>query len=194
MSDQMAEGEVLTHSGARIDPLNPDPDDIVLEDIAHGLARTARFSGQIPFLSVAIHSLNVAARVEGAKTQLAALMHDAAEAYLGDLASPVKARLRGYREAEEVLRQTIFHEIIGTSLVPGEVTVADREVAILEARWGYDDPHVEDDWRGVPDVAADDSLTYRPEQFRRVDPEIVADYFAHAVRERLEYREALERR
>jgi uncharacterized protein len=95
-------------SGRRLDLLNPDPADIEIEDIAHGLARVARWNGQTRgehAFSVAQHSLlveEIAGRLMAAATvpaslrwQLAALLHDAPEYVVGDLISPFKAAI-GY--------------------------------------------------------------------------------------------------
>jgi uncharacterized protein len=89
-------------SGRRLDLLDPSPFDIEIEDIAHGLARVARWNGQTsgpyPF-SVAQHSLLVEAIAQHRRTglpgqtALAVLLHDAAEYVIGDIISPFKAVL-----------------------------------------------------------------------------------------------------
>jgi uncharacterized protein len=84
-----------TVSGRKIDVSNPDPADIVIEDIAWALSRMPRFSGHsIPYVpySVAQHCIQVAEELKehGPKIQLYGLLHDAAEAYINDLPSPVK--------------------------------------------------------------------------------------------------------
>ncbi|MCP5267482.1 MAG: phosphohydrolase [Zoogloeaceae bacterium] len=81
---------VSTHLGHRFQPLAPRSEDVVIEDIAHGLAFQCRFNGQTQhFYSVAQHSLIVASLVPK-RLALAALLHDAAEAYLGDMVKPLK--------------------------------------------------------------------------------------------------------
>ena len=89
-------------SGRRLDLLNPHPDDIEIGDIAHGLARVARWNGQTigdHAFSVAEHSLLVVDLVKrlepdvSAAIQLAALLHDAPEYVIGDLISPFKAAI-----------------------------------------------------------------------------------------------------
>jgi uncharacterized protein len=89
-------------SGRRLDLLDPSPFDVEIEDIAHGLARVARWNGQTtgpyPF-SVAQHSLLVEAIAQHlradlpARTALIVLLHDAAEYVIGDIISPFKAVL-----------------------------------------------------------------------------------------------------
>ena len=88
-------------SGRRLDLLDPSPLDIEIEDIAHGLARVARWNGQTKgphAFSVAQHSLLVedsAASRSGLRTaeRLMALLHDAPEYVIGDMISPFKAAL-----------------------------------------------------------------------------------------------------
>ena len=89
-------------SGRRLDLLNPSPLDIEIEDIAHGLARVARWNGQTRgdhALSVAQHCVlvtEIAGQLSPALTReekLAALLHDAPEYVVGDMISPFKAAL-----------------------------------------------------------------------------------------------------
>ena len=89
-------------SGRRLDLLNPDPADIEIEDIAHGLARVARWNGQTVgahAFSVAQHALIVEMIARDGRTdwapdwRLAALLHDAAEYVVGDLISPFKTAI-----------------------------------------------------------------------------------------------------
>lgn len=81
---------ISTFKGNRFYPAEPRIDGIDIEDIAHGLAYQCRFNGQTSaFYSVAQHSLMVADLVPPALHR-AALLHDAAEAYLGDMVKPLK--------------------------------------------------------------------------------------------------------
>jgi len=104
-------------SGRRLDLLDPSPLDIEIEDIAHGLARVARWNGQTKGehgFSVAQHSILVERLVaelkpKGARElRLAALLHDAAEYVIGDLISPFKAAVGlDYKELELRLTRAI---------------------------------------------------------------------------------------
>ncbi len=105
-------------SGRRLDLLDPSPLDIEIEDIAHGLARVARWNGQTkgahPY-SVAQHSLLVEAialRLDPGLDRQAALcvlLHDAAEYVIGDIISPFKAVLGdGYRGVEERILDAVM--------------------------------------------------------------------------------------
>lgn len=91
---------ISTYLGNRFYLLNPRIDDVVIEDIAHGLAYQCRFNGQTrTFYSVAQHSIIVAELVP-AEQRLAALLHDAAEAYLGDMVKPLKLLLPEFSSIE----------------------------------------------------------------------------------------------
>jgi uncharacterized protein len=81
---------IQTHSGGTFDLLNPDPADVRTEDIAHALSQIARYTGHTdtPY-SVATHSVHVSQIVRPGLASLA-LLHDAAEAYLGDWSTILK--------------------------------------------------------------------------------------------------------
>lgn len=97
-------------SGRRLDLLNPSAVDVEIEDIAHGLARVARWNGQTigdAIFSVAQHSLLVEAITAalspglGSKERLIALLHDAPEYVIGDMISPFKAAIGvDYKDVE----------------------------------------------------------------------------------------------
>ncbi|HRH68896.1 MAG TPA: hypothetical protein PLB89_05245 [Flavobacteriales bacterium] len=94
---------IRTVSGALVDPFNPDPSMLRIEDIAHALARIPRFGGHTYFpWSVAQHSLAGAALVPD-EHKLAFLLHDSSEAYLLDVPKPIKKRLPEYMAVEERL-------------------------------------------------------------------------------------------
>lgn len=91
---------ILTHTGKRFDLLAPRAELISTIDIAHALSHVARFNGHTRHhYSVAQHSLLVASIVP-ADLQLTALLHDATEAYIGDMVRPLKALLPEYSEIE----------------------------------------------------------------------------------------------
>jgi 5'-deoxynucleotidase YfbR-like HD superfamily hydrolase len=134
-------------SGRRLDILDPSPVDIELSDIAHGLARVARWNGQTlgdyPF-SVAQHSilvLEIFRRVHPeatAREQLYAVLHDAPEYVMGDIISPFKAAMGGnYRDVESRLLAAI-HLRFSLGAVPPATLVrrikrADKQAAYFEA-------------------------------------------------------------
>lgn len=98
---------VSTFSGNRFYPLEPRIDVVAIEDIAHGLAYLCRFNGQTrEFYSVAQHSLVVASLVP-TDLRLAALLHDAAEAYLGDMVKPLKVLMPEFAALEDKVSNII---------------------------------------------------------------------------------------
>lgn len=103
-----------TYQGKRIDIQNPKPDTIDIYDIAMALSRICRFNGHTSqFYSVAQHCtycVKLASTIEPENTPLAlaCLLHDAAEAYLSDIPSPVKQYLPVYKELEDHLLAVIF--------------------------------------------------------------------------------------
>lgn len=114
-------------SGRRLDLLDPQAEDIEIEDIAHGLARVARWNGQTigdHAFSVAEHSifvLDIATRLEpdiGAAVQIAALLHDAPEYVIGDLISPFKAAIgMDYKKFELKILDAIYARFGISSLI-----------------------------------------------------------------------------
>jgi 5'-deoxynucleotidase YfbR-like HD superfamily hydrolase len=121
-------------SGRRLDLLNPSPSDIAIEDIAHGLARVARWNGQTigeHAFSVAQHALVVeeivTALEPGIETRwrLAALLHDAPEYVIGDLISPFKAAVGlDYKAFEIRLLQAIHLRYGLPATLPPAITAA----------------------------------------------------------------------
>lgn len=101
---------IRTRSGILVDPWNLSVADINEEDICFGLSNEARYAGQVPFYSVAQHSVMVASYFTTPLDRLAALLHDAEEAYLLDMPSPIKARpeMAEYKAACIRARKVIF--------------------------------------------------------------------------------------
>jgi 5'-deoxynucleotidase YfbR-like HD superfamily hydrolase len=101
---------IRTYSGIMFDPLNPKPEDIRIQDIAWALSNICRFNGHTSLnYSVAEHSLAVSSTIEKG-FELAGLLHDASEAYLGDIASPLKYSgiYDKYLEVEKRLQTMIY--------------------------------------------------------------------------------------
>ena len=134
-------------SGRRLDLLDPSALDIEIEDIAHGLARVARWNGQTSgahIFSVAQHSLLVEAlararapRLDRSR-RLAVLLHDAPEYVIGDMISPFKSVIGdAYKAVERRLLAAIYRRFgLPAKSAPGLeklIKVADREAAFLEA-------------------------------------------------------------
>lgn len=105
---------IETYSSRMCYPLDPRPEEICIEDIAHALSLICRFNGHCSFFySVGQHSLGVQEELAKAghspRVQLYGLLHDASEAYLCDLTRPVKPHIEGYEEAEALLQDMVFH-------------------------------------------------------------------------------------
>ena len=134
-------------SGRRLDLLDPSPMDIEIEDIAHGLARVARWNGQTigeHAFSVAQHSVvveEICAHIQPdlePRWRLAALLHDASEYVIGDMISPFKAALGyDYKLFEERLEHAIHTRFGLPAKAPLSVKKlikrADRACAFFEA-------------------------------------------------------------
>jgi len=134
-------------SGRRLDLLDPSPLDIEIEDIAHGLARVARWNGQTHgahIFSVAQHTLLVEAVMRAQapridrRVRLAAMLHDAPEYVIGDMISPFKAVIGGSYKAVEKRLLSAIHVRFGLpASLPDElesqIKAADRGAAFLEA-------------------------------------------------------------
>ncbi len=134
-------------SGRRLDLLNPSPLDIEIEDIAHGLARVARWNGQTAgahIFSVAQHCLLVEAIARHwqpdlrRSAQLAILLHDAPEYVVGDMITPLKAVVGEAYKVVEARLLTAIHLRFGLPAEPGAAVKrlakrADRVAAFYEA-------------------------------------------------------------
>jgi uncharacterized protein len=134
-------------SGRRLDLLDPSPLDVEIADIAHGLARVARWNGQTSgahIFSVAQHTLLVEAVMRAnnpgidAQLRLAALLHDAPEYVIGDMISPFKAVLGGDYKAVEKRLLAAIHIRFGlppqlSAEIERQIKNADRGAAYLEA-------------------------------------------------------------
>ena len=135
-------------SGRRLDLLNPSPLDIEIEDIAHGLARVARWNGQTTgdhAFSVAEHCLLVET-IAGAlspgldrRYRLAALIHDAPEYVIGDLISPFKAALSlDYKEFEKKLLAAIHIRFGLPPELPADITKLIKRADKIAAYYEFD--------------------------------------------------------
>ncbi|CAB4158959.1 hypothetical protein UFOVP706_43 [uncultured Caudovirales phage] len=162
-------------SGRLVNPLELSVDDVELGDIAHALSLVCRYGGHASrHYSVAEHSLLVEriVRMEGGGPELClwALLHDASEAYLGDMIRPLKrlTAFAEYREIEARAQRVVCARFGLTGEMPEEVKSADNRVLANEAAvlmrsggrdWGVGQPVVgvsvpvgEPDWRMVRDM------------------------------------------
>jgi len=122
---------ISLQSGATLDFVDPRSSNFTIEDVAHGLANLCRYSGQCRrFYSVAEHSLYVSELSEDFK--LAALLHDAAEAFVADLPSPLKSLLPEYKRIENRIQRVIFDRFGLGKDIPPEVKATEKRMLAAE--------------------------------------------------------------
>lgn len=162
---------IQTFTGKRFFFLNPNPDDIDIEDIAHSLSFLCRFTGHpSKFYSVAQHSLIVSAIVNNPRARAWGLMHDAFEAYIGDIASPTKRYAPDLKLAEKVIQTTIINKygIPYDAEIAEEVHRADLWLCYEEAKLLLPNKRVLDMWalraeldKMPPFVPSEEFLNYK---------------------------------
>lgn len=137
----------MTVSGRRLFVLDPDPNEIAIEDIAHALAHICRFGGMSKeFYSVAQHSVMVS-RIVPPEDALVGLLHDATEAYIGDVIRPLKRQLPEYESIEYHWWAAVCVRFGLPLAMPKSIKEADRR-ALLTERTHLIAPHV---WQWVED-------------------------------------------
>ncbi|MBB4856972.1 5'-deoxynucleotidase YfbR-like HD superfamily hydrolase [Novosphingobium chloroacetimidivorans] len=120
---------ILLASGEYFDFLDPTSATFAISDIAHGLSHICRFAGHCKqFYSVAQHSVYVS-QIVPPEHAFAGLMHDAAEAFVGDVAKPLKDLLPQYREIEHAI-ETVLLKRYGLSL-PLDPSVKEADIVML---------------------------------------------------------------
>ena len=129
---------ILTHHGHTVDLLDPRPETIDFRDVAHALAHICRFGGHPNWhYSVAEHCFYVAMTLEvwgePPEVQRIGLLHDATEAYLGDVVGPLKAHLPEYRAIEDRFWRRAIAPAFGLpEEIPAVVHRADRAMFLCE--------------------------------------------------------------
>jgi len=138
---------MITNSGAKFWPAAPIPSEICIEDVAHALSNICRFGGHVnQFYSVAQHSVLVS-RICPPEHRLAGLLHDATEAYCGDIIRPIKINLRQFNELESVIWAAVCSRFNLPENISPVVKWADNTILMTEKRdltnsgnlkWGSD--------------------------------------------------------
>lgn len=129
----MSAARILTASGRYLDLLDPDSYTFDLTEIAQALSRICRFGGHTRrHYSVAQHCVHLSHLVP-AEDALAGLLHDAAEAYVGDVTQPLKALLPEYRAIEQRIERAILRQF-GVAAIPPSVRRADLVMLATERR------------------------------------------------------------
>lgn len=136
---------ILTHSGHYLNFLNPDFMHININDIAHALANLCRFTGHTrEFYSVAQHSV-IVSHLVAPEHALRALLHDASEAYIGDLSSPLKSQSPSYCEIERNLQAKII-EVLTGSTEPDHPSIKHADLIALATERRDLMPHNQQHW------------------------------------------------
>ena len=121
-----------TYTGKKFHILEPTEDEIDIRDIAHSLSMQCRYNGHVrQFYSVAEHSYRLSYMVEDS---LAALLHDAAETYLGDMIRTVKICLPEFKVLEAKIQTLIFHKFGVKSYDKKAIKKADNILLATEVR------------------------------------------------------------
>lgn len=131
---------IVTYTGRQINPLDIQEKDIDIKDIAHALSLCNRFAGHTRRpISVAQHSVYVARLCSGRKCELQALLHDASEAYLGDMTKWLKAapEMKAFRDVEAALERRIYHRFKCGPIMHHDVELADHLMVRFEAFMGF---------------------------------------------------------
>lgn len=124
---------ILLSSGAYFDYEAPHTSDFTIEDIAHGLSMTCRFAGHcIRHYSVAQHSVHLSHLIGDARYSFEALMHDASEFAVGDMAKPLKVMLPEYSVIEKRVEAAIFERFRIEMPLPSAIKEADYRMLRTE--------------------------------------------------------------
>ena len=125
---------IQTWSGGLFYPLDPQPEEIHIEDIAHALSLICRFNGHCDrFYSVGQHSIIIAC-LASPENALWGLLHDAAECYVADMPRPVKRCIPGYKEMEAGVELAVAQKFGLPEIMPTEIKELDHAMLALEAQ------------------------------------------------------------
>ena len=173
---------IKTYTGRCFEPMNPDPECILIEDIAHALSLLCRGNGHVKsFWSVGQHCICCAkeayARGLSNRMVLACLLHDASECYMSDIPRPFKKDLPEYQKREDALLEMIYSKFLGSSLNEEEQRILKE---IDDAMLWYDLENLLDEAQPgeVPDTHIDLDYSVRP--FQDVEKEFLDLFYLYS--------------
>ncbi len=176
---------ITTYTGIHFEPMNPDPECIRIEDIAHALSLICRGNGQVKtFWSVGQHCICCAkeawARGLPNRMVLACLLHDASECYMSDIPRPFKKDLPEYQKREDALLNMIFTKFLGSPLSREEQQIL-REID--DAMLWYDLENLLDEiqFGTIPQTHIDLDYAVRP--FADVEKEYLDLFYLYSGEE-----------
>lgn len=160
---------ILTYTGVRFWPIDPRPEEVNIADIAHALANLCRYTGHVSrFYSVAEHSCHVA-DCAPREDALWGLLHDATEAYIGDLARPIKHSDAGFGEAYQVAERRLMRAICIRFELPSRMpeSVATFDDRVLETEAHALMPPLGRSWTGRAKVEGLEVAGWTPKRAER---------------------------
>ena len=159
-----------TFSGRQFWPIDPRPEEVFIEDIAHALSMMCRYNGHCNrFYSVAEHSVLVSRNVPD-DDALWALLHDASEAYIADIVRPAKRFIEGYRRVEDRIMDAVCQAFELAIIMPASVARADSAILADEmaqlmrpapSSWYLPFPPIGVEIQGLEPAAAEALFLYR---------------------------------
>lgn len=125
MAEKKAGDYITTYTRKHFYPMDPNPEDLDVRDIAHSLSLICRGNGHVStFYSVGEHCINCALEAEARdyapRVVLACLLHDASESYMSDVPRPFKRYLTDYLKMEDKLLSCIYNRFLGSDLTEEE--------------------------------------------------------------------------
>ncbi|MCR5137444.1 MAG: hypothetical protein K6C12_10135 [Oscillospiraceae bacterium] len=176
---------ITTYTGMHLEPLNPDPDLIRIEDIAHALSLICRGNGHVKtFWSVGQHCICCAkeawARGLSNRMALACLLHDASECYMSDIPRPFKQELSEYQMREDALLEMIYCKFLGSPLSDDErrqLKEIDDAMLWSDLENLLDEPQFGE----IPEIYTDIDYTVRP--FQNVEKEYLDLFYLYSGEE-----------
>ena len=167
---------ITTRSGINFYPFAPREEQIEISDIAWALSHLCRYTGHTPFFySVGHHSILVSEYLEekyGLSAGYAGLLHDAAEAYINDLATPLKRHLKEFNEVEDAIMAAVMRKFKIDPLCMTYVHEGDQILFLTEAKELMGNPQ----WESVR-LFRDQGLRPLDWTFREVSPAEVREKF-----------------